>query len=724
MPDAKFKESIKQALANPQLGGALGRFFEAYAPSRARAYEGMDFEALRTTIAAIKSQAAEHMEEMASRFTKEAEKRGAKVFLAKSGDEVKTYIAKLAQDKGVKRIVKSKSMASEEIHLNSYLENQGLSVKETDLGEWIIQLAGQRPSHMVMPAIHMSKEEVTELFSKEVNERLEVDIPRLVKVARNELRKAFLEAELGITGANMAVAETGTLVLVTNEGNARLVTTLPPIHVAIVGLEKLVPKFADIAPVLQALPRSATAQQLTSYVTMITGTVPTLVEGGVQAKELHIILLDNRRTEMRADPVFKQALQCIRCASCLNVCPVYRLVGGHVFGHVYAGGIGTILTAWFNEMHNSKDIQGLCIQCGRCKEVCPGKIDIPELIVELRRQITEKAGLSLTQKLIFENMLTNRKLFHNMLRAASLAQKPFTGRGSMIRHLPLFFSKYSEFRSLPAIAEVPLRDRMDKLEQTVRVMPQGKAVFYSGCLIDFAYPELGEDVIKVLNQVGYEVVFPQGQTCCGAPAKYNGVHDVAVKLAKQNVEALSSVNAEVVISACPTCTVAIKHDFVKALQDDPEWGPKASALADKVRDFSHFILEKGLTNRTNQSNQAFLTTKVTYHDSCHLKRTLGISREPRTLLKTVPGLELVEMSESDMCCGMGGSYSLKFPELSAPILERKLKHIRESEAQVVAMDCPGCLMQISGGLDKQGRRVEVKHTAQILAEMLAKQNTN
>ena len=730
MSDARFKEGIQKALANPQLGGALGRFFEAYGPSRARAYEGLDFQALRTNIAQVKSHAAQHMEEMTAQFTAEAEKRGAKVFLAKSGEEVKAYIAKLAQEKGVRKIVKSKSMASEEIHLNTFLEEQGLIVKETDLGEWIIQLAGQRPSHMVMPAIHMSKEEVTDLFSKAVNERLEVDIPRLVKVARNELRKSFLEADLGITGANMAVAETGTLVLVTNEGNARLVTTLPTIHVAIVGLEKLVPKLADTVPILQALPRSATGQQLTSYVSMITGSVPTMVEGNDQPKELHIILLDNKRTEMRDDPVFKQALQCIRCASCLNVCPVYRMVGGHVFGHVYAGGIGTILTAWFNELHNSKDIQGLCIQCGRCKEVCPGNIDIPELIVELRRRITEKDGLSITQKLIFENMLSNRKVFHTMLRAASLAQKPFTAGGTMLRHLPLFFSKYSEFRSLPAIAQEPLRDRVAKGKQVISVLPgvdpgadPKKAVFYSGCLIDFAYPELGEDVQKVLNHVGYEVEFPQGQTCCGAPAKYNGVQDVVVKLAKQNVEALSSVEGAVVISACPTCTVALKHDFVQALKGDPEWGPKAEAVARKVRDFSQFVLEKYQENQQTlsgllPSSSSAQTTKITYHDSCHLKRTLGISDEPRTLLTTIPGIQLVEMKESDMCCGMGGSYSLKFPELSAPILANKLKHINENGAQVVALDCPGCLMQISGGLDKQGSKVAVKHTAQILAEHL------
>lgn len=356
-----LKENIQKAITDATLTGALGRFSEAYVISRAKAYEGIDFEALRSRIAEIKGAAARRLIELAEEFQRNAEGKGAKVFFTSSPDEVKKYILNLAREKGVKRIVKSKSMASEEIHLNHDLEKAGFQVKETDLGEWIIQLAGHRPSHMVMPAIHMTKEQVSDLFSKETQKELSPDIPRLVKVARNELRKYFLEADMGISGANIAIAESGTLVLVTNEGNARLVTTLPKIHVAVVGLEKLVPKIEDAVPILQALPRSATAQLLTSYVSMITGPTPN-PDGSL--KELHIILMDNQRTAMAADPIFREALQCIRCAACLNVCPVFRLVGGHVFGYVYTGGIGTILTSWFNEFQRSKDIQGLCITCG------------------------------------------------------------------------------------------------------------------------------------------------------------------------------------------------------------------------------------------------------------------------------------------------------------------------------------------------------------------------
>lgn len=708
--DKQFRESISTALNNPNLTGALGRFSEAYRVSRAKAYEGIDFEAVRTQIADVKSYAASHLDELSDLFTKSAEARGTKVFRTNDPQKVREYILALAQKHDVKRVVKSKSMASEEIHLNSYLEKQGIEVKETDLGEWIIQLAGQTPSHMVMPAIHMTKEEVAEVFSNKEEAGQTPDIPKLVKFARGKLRTKFLEADMGISGANIAVAETGSLVIITNEGNARLVTTLPRIHVAIVGIEKLVAAFEQITPILTALPRSATAQLLTSYVSIISGPVPN-TDG--TPKELHVILMDNRRTEMSADPMFKQAMQCIRCASCLNVCPVFRLVGGHVFGKIYTGGIGTILTAWFDELKKTEDIQSLCIQCGNCVQVCPAKIDIPGLILELRRRLAVEQGQPLVQKAIF-SVVNNRRLFHSMLRAASITGKPFAKDG-FIRHLPMFLSDLTEKRSLPEIAAVPFRDSFKKIEQPKE---KEKIAFYAGCLIDFAYPNLGESVVKILNKAGFEVVFPEEQTCCGAPARYNGAYEVAAQNARDNIDALLKEDVRYVISACPTCTVALKEDFIKTFESlgQSDCLPKAKQLSEKVIDFSTLVkqlVDEGrLTLKQGQK-----LGKITYHDSCHLKRTLHASEPPRELL-TKAGCELVEMSEADMCCGMGGSYSIKLPEISAPILARKLKNIKETGAERVVMDCPGCLMQIGGGFHQDDAPVKVIHTAQLLADQI------
>ncbi len=703
-----IQAAIDKAVDNSNLTGALGRFSEAYAISRVKAYEGVDFEGIRSRIKAARGYVADHLEEVAATFKKNAEARGAKVFIARSPEEVKDYITKVALDASVKMIVKSKSMASEEIHLNEHLAKHGIKAEETDLGEWIIQLAGQKPSHMVMPAIHMTKEEVSDLFSKEVNERLTNEIPRLVKVARKELREKYFQADMGISGGNIAIAETGSIVLVTNEGNARLVTTLPKIHVALVGLEKLVPSYTDAAPILIALPKSATSQLITSYVTFITG--PTPNDDGTM-KDLHIVLMDNKRSDMARDEKFKQTFNCIRCASCLNVCPVYRLVGGHVFGHVYTGGIGTILTAWFNELKTSQDIQGLCIQCGKCKEVCPGGIDIPGLILEIRRRLASKQGLPFIQKTAL-SIINNRPVFHAMLRAAYLGQKLFAKEG-YIRHLPMFLSGLAEYRSLPTVAKEAFRDKFKKIHQ-----PKGrvKAAFFAGCAIDFVFPEIGESVVKVLNKAGVEVVFPETQSCCGIPHWGSGAFDLAADAAAHNIKALSAPDVQYIVTACASCATALKGEWVNTLKDEKRdsLAAEAKKLSEKTYVFSELVKKLIDEKRLTPKDSEKLGT-VTYHDSCHAKRHIGVYKEPREAL-TSCGYELKEMFECDTCCGMGGSFTVKQPTLSMRMLARKLRNIEDTAAEYVAVECPGCLMQIAGGLDKSKSKTKAKHIAQLLED--------
>jgi iron-sulfur cluster protein len=711
-----LKNNVREALANENLRGALGRFGDAYIGAREKAYAGKDFQKIRGQIAAIKGAAAQNMEELARRFAEAARSRGAKVYRARTAQEARDYIKKLAGEKGVRKIVKSKSMASEEIHLNEYLNQHGMESVETDLGEWILQLSGQKPSHMVMPAIHMTRGEVADVFSEEVNRQLSSDIPELVRVAREQLRKKFLAAEMGISGANIAVAETGTIVIVTNEGNARLTTTLPPVHVAVVGMEKLVEKFADVKPILEALPRSATGQKITSYVTMITGPTPAAYpDGSVRDKELHIILLDNGRSAMQSDPVFREALQCIRCASCLNVCPVFQLVGGHVYGHIYTGGIGTILTAFFNGFQKAGDIQNLCLGCERCKRFCPGNIDIPRLIRELRRRVAEKNGLPGVPKFVLEKVLPNRKLFHSLVKTARAAQKPFQN-GAMVRHLPMFLAGLTEGRSLPAIAEKPFRDIVLTGHRPPATGDQTKVGFFAGCLTDFVYPQLGEAVHKVLRHMGMHMTFPVEQTCCGVPAIYMGSRKAAAELARRNIAAFECDGVEHIITACPTCAHALKHQYVELLDTDPGWRKRAEYFAAKVTHFTAFVAEKSDNGELPGLQRGNM--RVTYHDSCHMKGCLGITEEPRALLSAA-GLQLAEMEGSDRCCGFGGSYSIKFPEISRHILDKKLAAIEATGAQMLALDCPGCLLQLSGGLDSRGKALPVKHTAEILAQQIA-----
>jgi L-lactate dehydrogenase complex protein LldF len=270
----------------------------------------------------------------------------------------------------------------------------------------------------------------------------------------------------------------------------------------------------------------------------------------------------------------------------------------------------------------------------------------------------------------------------------------------------------TEFRSLPAVAPRPLRDTIKEIEQPKS--PE-KVAFYAGCLIDFCYPEMGETLVKILNKAGIEVIFPDEQTCCGAPARYNGAYEVAGQNARDNLKALLATDVKHVVSACPTCTVALKHDFIETFKSLGESDAMAQAeeLSAKAIDFATLVKKLVDEGRLTLKEGETLE-KITYHDSCHLKRTLKASQPPRDLLQQA-GHELSEMYECDTCCGMAGSYSLKLPEISAPILERKLKFIKETGATKVVMDCPGCVMQIRGGLDKEGSPIHAEHTVETLA---------
>jgi len=602
-------------------------------------------------------------------------------------------------------------MASEETHLNHALQDAGIEALETDLGEWIIQLAGERPSHMVMPAIHMVKEEVAELFSQVTGKEEPAEILHLVRLARQQLRQAYLDADMGISGANVAVAETGGIALVTNEGNARLTTTLPKIHVALVGLEKLVPTLEDASRIINVLPKNATGQLITSYITWIRGAVPC----GDTQKELHIVLLDNGRSALAESPHCKDALRCIKCGACANVCPVYQTVGGHVFGHIYISAIGVILTAFFHGLDNAAELVRACIGCRACVAVCPSNIDLESIILHLREVLGEEEGVGVGKSLVFKNVMRNRKLFHGMLRAASVLQKPVTRGERTIRHLPLFFSSMTEWRTLPAIADKPLRDLWQDMPQKV-AKPRYKVAFFAGCLNDFVYPEMGFDLVKVLNHLDVEVTLPLEQSCCGVPALYSGDRETAVAMAEQNIAAMLQGDPDYVITSCPTCTMALQRDFTELLGDNPAWAEKARHLSEITMDVARFIAD--VLDGNTALARAGSAEKVTYHDSCHLKRGAGVWQQPRQLLAST-GHDVVEMAHSDRCCGFGGSYSFaSHPDIAREILNDKVRDIEASGASCVAMDCPGCMMQIRGGLEKQEKDVRVKHTIELLAEYL------
>ncbi|GFE58309.1 L-lactate dehydrogenase (quinone) large subunit LdhH [Geobacter sp. AOG1] len=729
------KGLIQQKLDNTFLRRALKNFAAAYPVARAKAFEGMDFEELRGRISDFKEGGLEQLPALVEQFTASAEKAGARVHLCTTPDDANRTILEIIRSKNADFLVKSKAMTSEEIELNHYLEKNGVSCLETDLGEWIIQLAGERPSHMVMPAIHKNKEEVAELFSRETGRECPPDIPSLVQTAREALRSGFLTGQVGMSGANVAMADSGTLAIITNEGNGRLVTTLPRTHIALVGVEKIVPSLTEALDVIEILPKNATGQKITSYVSFIKG--PT----GGDGRELHIVLLDNGRLRLAADPAFREALKCVKCGACANVCPIYELVGGHVFGHIYVGGIGLVLTPFFHGFDKAEEILKLCIGCRKCNEICAARIDIEGLIVDLRDKIRKPFG----QKFLFGTLMKNRKLFHAALRTAYLAQKPFQGAGGRIRHLPLVLNRETANRSLPPIAEKPFRDLI--LEKPESRVPDSlgpvhgsgsreKVLFYSGCLADFVYPEMCQDTVTSLEKLGYTVTFPQNQTCCGIPARYSGEMEVARDMARINTDVLLKEDADYVVTICPTCTMSLKHDFGKLLADEPVYAEKARRLAEKTFNFSELAARKagsraqtpGLKTQTPGLKTQTPGLKdpgpektgetVTYHDACHLKRGCGVHEEPRKVLRELAGVEIAEMEDCDKCCGFGGSYSIKYPEISQEVLKNKLETIAATGAKTVAVDCPGCKLQIEGGLEAAGSPVKVEHSATLVAKMI------
>ncbi|MCS6844016.1 MAG: LutB/LldF family L-lactate oxidation iron-sulfur protein [Caldilineales bacterium] len=385
----EFRRAAAAAIADPRLQsaleGATGRFRTARAAALA---ELPDAEALRDHFKAVRAATLARLAEHLETFERNATAAGAHVHWATDGAAARRIVVDIAQRHGVRLATKSKSMATEEIHLNQALQAAGVEPVETDLGEWIIQLAGDPPFHIVAPAIHKTRQQVAEMFSHLTGEALPADdIPRLTAVARRLLRAQFLAADLGISGANLLVAETGSVVLVTNEGNGRMVTSLPRVHVAVVGIEKVAPTWDDAACWLALLARSATGQPLSIYTSVITG--PRRPGDPDGPDEVHIVLLDNGRSRLLGTE-YEEVLQCIRCSACLNICPVYREAGGHAYGNPYSGPIGAVVAPLLFGLEEFAGLPHASSLCGACRDVCPARIDLPRLLLALRRQEVEE----------------------------------------------------------------------------------------------------------------------------------------------------------------------------------------------------------------------------------------------------------------------------------------------------------------------------------------------
>ncbi len=383
-----FKATASAKLRDPNLQSALKRLQGNFVRGRAERVREMDnFEAVRDAAAAIRDRALADLDGYLEEFERNAVARGTIVHWAETRQDVNRIVCEIAHRHGVKKACKSKSMVSEECALNEALEAAGIEVVETDLGEYILQLAKEPPSHIVAPVVHKTRDEVSDLFEEKHHKPRKTDIGELTREAREMLRGHFLSADMGISGANFVVAETGSTLIVTNEGNGRLVTTLPRVHVAITGIEKVVPTLEDVATLMRLLPPHGTGQTISNYISVTTG-----VKGADDCdgpEHFHVILVDAGRTQLIGGEM-QAMLRCIRCGACMNHCPVYQGVGGHAYGWVYPGPMGSILTPAYVGLENALDLPNASTLCNQCGVVCPVKIPLPDLMRKLREQQFER----------------------------------------------------------------------------------------------------------------------------------------------------------------------------------------------------------------------------------------------------------------------------------------------------------------------------------------------
>jgi L-lactate dehydrogenase complex protein LldF len=451
-----FPEAARAELANAQLRANLRHATDTIRDKRASVVEEVpDWESLRDAGRAIKEDVLARLDEYLLQFEAAVIAAGGTVHWARDAAEANATVADVARAHGVDEVVKVKSLTTDEIGLNEALAAHGIHALETDFAELILQLDGDWPSHILVPAIHRNRREIRDLFARTIAPGIASDEPRdLAEAARVYLRERFLGAKLGVSGANFGVAETGTIVVVESEGNGRMCTTLPPVLVSIVGIEKLVPTFADLEVFLQLLPRSSTGERMNPYTSMWTGTT-----AGDGPQELHVVLLDNGRTRVLRDEVGRQALHCIRCSACLNVCPVYARTGGHAYGSVYPGPIGAILTPQLIGVENASSLPFASSLCGACYEVCPVKIDIPRVLLHLRARAVEAAAPR-TERLAMRALgaAFGSRVAFTLAERAGAAVQPLVVRRGMIRRLPGPLAAWTRTRDMRPLARKPFRD--------------------------------------------------------------------------------------------------------------------------------------------------------------------------------------------------------------------------------------------------------------------------
>ena len=463
----QFVPASQAAVHDDQLRQALRRAGAGFDGARREAMAEVTpavWESWRRQARAIKEHTIANLDYYLAMLERNVTAAGGQVHFAADAAQANAIVAQIARAGGVRVAAKSKSMVSEELGLNAVLETQGIAVFETDLGEYIIQLAGETPSHLVAPALHKTRAQVARLFTDRLGVPYSENIEEMARIARIALRQKFLDADLGISGANFLIAETGSLAIITNEGNGRLCTSAPRIHIGLAGMEKVIPSLADLAVFLRLLPRSATGQRITSYVSMVTGPRRAADEDGPE--QFHLVIVDNGRSRLLADPALRESLYCIRCGACLNVCPIYQRVGGHAYGWVYPGPIGAIVTPELVGLTQAKDLPHASTLCGACRDACPVQINIPRMLLHLRQNLAEspdsaRRAASDTDALLaraFATLMSRPALLRLGRKAGRLLLRARSQNGVIARARIPFLSRWTRARDLPAPPPRTFRD--------------------------------------------------------------------------------------------------------------------------------------------------------------------------------------------------------------------------------------------------------------------------
>ncbi|WP_051305795.1 LutB/LldF family L-lactate oxidation iron-sulfur protein [Desulfogranum mediterraneum] len=468
-----YREGAHTAINDPVLQSALGGLQQRLGPATQGLYQQLpEGQELRSLAHGLRRKAVDNLDIMLETLADRVSENGGQVHFARTDQEAVAICLEIAREHQVRSVVKGKSMVTEEIGLNQALEGAGIEVAETDLGEYIIQLAGERPTHIVAPAIHKTRQQVGALFSEKLGTPYSEDPPTLTWDARKALREKFLSADMGISGCNLACAETGHITTVSNEGNIRMATTLPRVHVAFMGMERIVANLEEQQPILRLMSMGAAAQQIGGYVSYIGG--PAAADHGDGPQAFHLIVVDNGRSKILADPEFREMLCCIRCGACLNVCPVYGKIGGHAYGSAYTGPVGAVVTPLLFGINNHADLCTGETLCGACRQACPLEINLPRMLLALRGklsagdpewQVEPQRKMETRLFGLWQRLNRSRRLYEGFLRVARLGQKLLPARQGMIRWLPYPFSGWSRSRDVQPLAAKTFMQRWQEREQ-------------------------------------------------------------------------------------------------------------------------------------------------------------------------------------------------------------------------------------------------------------------